>query len=114
MTTRQTKAIAALVSEPTKKAAAEKAGISESTLRSYLADPDFQRAYKEAFSDLVSDATKQAQRSLSPALKTLLEIVEDADETATARISAARSLLEYGLKLTEINDILRDLEGIDS
>ena len=113
MTTRQTKAIAALVSEPTKKAAAEKAGISESTLRSYLADPDFQKAYKAAFADLVSDATKQAQRSLSPALKTLREIVEDAEETATARISAARSLLEYGLKLTEINDILRDLEGME-
>jgi len=113
VTTRQTKAIAALVSEPTKRAAAAKAGISESTLRAYLSDPEFQKAYQKAFTDLVSDATRQAQRSLSPALKTLQEIVEDTEEAATARISAARSLLEYGLKLTEINDILRDLEGID-
>lgn len=113
MTTRQTKAIAALVSEPTKKAAAEKAGISESTLRSYLSDPSFQAAYKEAFSDLMTDATRQAQRNLSPALSTLREIVEDGEQPATARISAARSLLEYGLKLSEYHDIAAKMQELE-
>ena len=113
MTTRQTKAIAALVSEPTKRAAAEKAGISESTLRSYLQDPSFQEAYKEAFSDLMVDATRQAQRNLSPALSTLREIVEDEDQPATARISTARSLLEYGLKLSEYHDIAAKMQEIE-
>ena len=113
MTTRQTKAIAALMSEPTKKAAAEKAGISESTLRSYLADPSFQAAYKEAFSDLMTDATRQAQRNLSPALKTLREVVEDEEQPATARISAARSLLEYGLKLSEYHDIAAKMQELE-
>ena len=50
---------------------------------------------------------------LSPALSALREIVEDEKESAGSRIAAARSLLEYGLRLTEFNDILRDLEGVE-
>jgi len=82
-------------------------------LRTYLADPEFQERYKQAFRGLVTDATRQAQRSLSPALSTLREIVEDDEQGATVRIQAARSLLEYGLRLTEITDILHDLEAAE-
>ena len=59
---------------------------------------------------MIEDAAAQAKQSLNPALSCLREIVEDGAETATARIQAARSLLEYGLRLTEIVDILRTLE----
>lgn len=113
MTPRQMKALAALVSEPTQKAAAEKAGISESTLRNYLADPAFQKAYKKEFSDLVTSATRQAQKALSPALRVLQEILEDEEQPASARISACRSIAEYGLRLTEITDVMGILEGVE-
>lgn len=113
MTTRQTKALAALVTEPTQKAAAAKAGISETTMRNYLADPEFQRAYKKEFSDLVTQATRQAQQALSPALSVLLEILQDEEQPASARISACRSIAEYGLRLTEITDVLKTLEEMD-
>lgn len=113
MTTRQKKALAALISEPTKGAAAQKAGISEDTLRRYLADPEFQKAYQAAFSGLVTQATKQAQQSLSPAIDVLREILLDKEQPASARISACRSMLEYGLRLTEITDIMRTLEELE-
>ena len=58
--------------------------------------------------------TRQAQQSLSPALSVLRGIVEDDSEAAKVRVTAARSLLEYGLRLTEITDILRDLEGAEN
>ncbi len=107
------KALSALLTCPTKAAAAKEAGISDSTLRNYLADPEFQKEYKAAFGQLVTDATRQAQKALSPALSALRSIVEDESESAGSRIAAARSLLEYGLRLTEFNDILRDLEGFE-
>ena len=113
MTPRQTKALQALLSSPTKKAAAEAAGISESTLRNYLADPAFAEAYKKALTGLVDDATRQAQQSLDPALTVLREIAEAPESAASAKISAARTLLEYGLRLTEITDIIRELEGTE-
>ena len=106
------KVLAALLTQPTKELAAKAAGINSRTLRRYLSeDREFQEAYKKAVSSLVEDAAMQAKQSLHPALACLRDIVEDAEQGSQARIQAARSLLEYGLRLTEIQDILRELEG---
>lgn len=113
MTPNKQRALQALLTQPTKKAAAEAVGITDRTLREYLADPEFQREYKKAFGRLVTDATRQAQQSLSPAISALRDIVEDDSENSSARIAAARSLLEYGLRLTEFSDILQDLESVE-
>lgn len=112
MTPNKERALQALLTCPTKKAAAEQAGIKPRTLRDYLADPEFQVEYKKAFQALVTEATRQAQQALSPAISALQSIVEDEDESSSSRIAAARALLEYGLRLTEFNDILRELEDV--
>ena len=114
MTPKQQKALLALLSQPTKSKAAEAAGIAPKTLRCYLEDPEFQAEYKKAFSGMVEDAVRQSQQSLAPALATLREIVEDNGLDAQPRISAARSILEYSLKLTEQNDILAKLEALEA
>ena len=114
MTARQQKALAALLISPSKAAAAKAAGISTRTLRDYLADPEFQTAYRDAFGNMVEDATRQAQQAISPALSTLREIVEDKEEDAQARISAARAILSHGLKLIETTDILNRLQELET
>ena len=98
----------------TRAEAAQAAGIGESTLREYLKDPEFLERYREAFGNLVQDATRQAQHSLSLAISTLTEIMGNTDEQATARIQAARSTLEYALKLTEQTDIFERLNALES
>lgn len=113
MTQKQQKALLALLTEPTRAKAAATAGITVKTLRSYLDDPEFQAEYKKAFSSMVEDATRQAQQALAPALSTLREIVEDGGENAQARVSAARSILEYSMKLTEQLDILERIEALE-
>lgn len=114
MTPRQQKALAALLTSPSKAAAAKAAGIAPRTLRDYLADPEFQVAYRDAFGNMVEDATRQAQQAISPALSTLREIVEDREEDAQARISAARAILSHGLKLIETTDILNRLQELET
>lgn len=114
MTPRQQKALAALLTSPSKAAAAKAAGIAPRTLRDYLADPEFQAAYRDAFGNMVEDATRQAQQAISPALSTLREIVEDREEDAQARISAARAILSHGIKLTETTDILNRLAELET
>ena len=113
LTPKQNKALQALLTQPTKAAAAEAAGIAPRTLRDYLRNQDFQTEYKKAFGELVADATRQAQQSLSPAITALRDIVEDPNEPSSARIAAARCLLEYGLRMTEITDILSELEAVE-
>ena len=67
----QQRALNALLVCPTQKEAAKAAGISEDTIYRYLQMPEFQAEYKRAFSGLVTDATREAQRALHPALKAL-------------------------------------------
>lgn len=61
----------------------------------------------------LEDATRQAKQSLSPALSTLREIVEDKGEDTQARISAARAILSNGIKLIETADILTRLKELE-
>ncbi len=107
------RALAALLSSDTQTEAAEKAGISDRTLRGYLADPAFNAEYQRRKRQLVSDATRQLQASYASAIRALRDIVEDTTSTEAARISAARALLEYGTKFTETNDLLTRLEDVE-
>ena len=112
MTPAKEKALSALLTNKTKQEAARAAGIAPRTMTLYLSDPEFQMAYSAAFKNLVTDATREAQATLSPAICVLKSIMEDEEENSSARIAAARSLLEYGLRLTEFNDILQELQTI--
>ena len=56
---------------------------------------------------------RQAQKSLSPAIKTLNDIMQDDDVNGQIRVSAARSLLEFSLKATEQLDIADRLEALE-
>ena len=112
MTLKQQKALAALLTSPTREQAAAMAGISSRTLRNYLADPEFQAEYRKAFAELVEDATRKVQQTLEPAV--VRGIMEDGEENGQVRVSAARSVLEYGLKLTEQTDILTRLTELEA
>lgn len=114
ITPRRERALAALLTSPTKELAAKAAGIDSKTLRRYLSEPEFQERYRAAFGELVGDATRQAKQNLSPALACLREIVADEKQGAQARIQAARALLEYGLRLVEVEDILRQLDELEA
>lgn len=113
MTPRKEKALQALLVCRTRAEAARAAGIGESTLREYMKDAEFMERYNQAFGGMVADATRQAQQTLSPALSTLREIMEDREEQASARITAARSILEYAMKLCEQTDILDQLQSLE-
>ena len=107
---RHEKVIAALLATSTREEAAEKLGINSRTIRRYFDDPEFLKLYTEATKGIISNSTQQ---SLSPAITTLKAIVEDKDANIHARVSAARSLLEYGIRLTEINDIGKRLDALE-
>jgi hypothetical protein len=64
-------AIAALLAESTIEAAATKVDICEKTLRLWLADPDFQRQYRQARRQIVDGAIVQLQQATRQAVETL-------------------------------------------
>lgn len=114
MTPAKEQALAALITYPTQKQAAEAVGIAPRTMRSYLEDEEFRAAYVDACRDMVAEATRKAQRGLELAVGALSRICEDEEAADGNRIAAARALLEYGIKLTEITDILAAVSRIEA
>ena len=114
MTPNKEKLLAALLTSRTKKEAAAAAGISDRTMRSYFEDQEFCQWYREAFAGVVQDATRRAQQLLEPALSTLQTVMEDEEIPAQARITAARSIIDYSMRLTEQNDIMRQLDELEA
>jgi hypothetical protein len=86
-------AIAALLKTTTVAKAAELAGISERTLRRWLARTDFQVAYRRAKRELISGAVHTLLHASASATHVLITIMNDASQPATARVSAARTVL---------------------
>ena len=113
MTPNKEKLLAALLTSRSKKEAAAAAGIAERTMRTYFEDPEFCQRYREAFAGVVQDATRRAQQLLEPALSTLQTVMEDEEIPAQARIAAAKSIIDYSLKLTEQADILEQLRELE-
>src|SRR5262245_66632042 len=64
-------AIACLLSEPSIKRAAKKAGLDESTLRGWLKLPGFAAAYRQARRQVVEQAVGRRQRASGKAVGTL-------------------------------------------
>lgn len=113
LTQNQQKAIAALLSSPSREDAARKCGLTSRTLRVYFQNDEFCDAYRAAFQELTENATRKAQQLLCPALETLEEVMQDADAPPAAKTNAARIVIDSTIKLTEVNDILTRIENLE-
>lgn len=107
-------AIAALLSQPSIGGAAKKLGVGEKTLFRWLQLDEFQRAYKNARRQVIQQAIAQIQSVLSEAVQTLLNVMADSTTPASAKVSAARALLDIGFKVVEIDDLESRIEKIEN
>lgn len=114
MTPKKQKALQGLLLCSTKKEAAAFAGITEKTMRNYLADPEFQKELRKGYADMVDDAARNLKQAMTPAVKALVDIVTDPEQSGSAKTAASRSLLEFGLRYSEFNDVLRLLNEDDN
>lgn len=110
MTLNKEKALQALLTERNKTEAAAACGITNRTMSNYLKDPEFVAAYNAAFGVMINKATRKAQQSMESAVNVLREVAENKSETGATRVAAARSILEFGLRMTEFNDIAKYVE----
>lgn len=108
------RAISALLSSPSIPEAAKASGLSERSLYRWLQDEEFQETYQAARREVVKHAVTTVQAAMSKAVETLREIMEDTDAPASARVSAARAVLDLGLKATEIEDLQRRVAEIEA
>jgi DNA-binding MurR/RpiR family transcriptional regulator len=108
---REDVAIAALLAEPTISQAAEKAGVSESTLLRWLADPPFQVCYRAARLQVVEQAVSQLQQTTSEAVTALQRNLSCG--VPAAEISAAKAVLDFAIKGVELVDLAERIEQLE-
>jgi len=107
---KQTQAIAALLEEPTISKAAGKAGVGERTLLRWLKLDDFQAAYRIAQREVLSQAIAQIHQATSESVTTFRSIMMDESAPASARVAAAKIVLEVAIKGVEREDRLNAIE----
>jgi hypothetical protein len=97
--------ISALLTAPTLADAAHTAGIGEVTAWRWLKDATFQATYREARRQVVQQAIVQVQQATGEAVETLRQVMQAADAPASAKVSAAKTILETAVKAVELEDL---------
>jgi transposase-like protein len=102
LTSRQRKAVDALLGTGEVKAAAAEVGISRETLHRWLKQPAFSQAVKEAEAKAIDDLSRMLVRLGRTATATLAKAMTDASTPMSTRVRAADVSLSRLLQLREL------------
>ena len=102
----------ALACGATLENAARQAGISESTVRRRIQDPEFQRKITTLRWDMVQRAVGMVTAAMAESVKTLI-VLQKESVPSSSRLGAARTMLEIGLKLREQHDLEQRLAELE-
>src|SRR5215469_17787640 len=105
--------IAAMLSHSSVEDAARAAGISRVTAWRWLKDPAVQARLREARKDAMNAAMVRLQEAASGAVDCLCEVQKEG-ESESARVSAARCILEQALRAAELGDLEERLAKLES
>ncbi len=101
--------LAALLTNPTVRAASTACGVSETQIYARLRNPEFREKYDNARRELLEQSTAYIQGIVSEAIDKMREVMNDPDAAPQVQLNAAECITRNSLKLTEQTDILRQL-----
>jgi hypothetical protein len=105
------RALAALLASRTIGEAALICSISERTLRSWLAQPDFADAFRRERQRLLDHATTRMVAALDKAVSVLVDNLDE--ESPGERRQNATALLDRATAGVELQDLLRRVEALE-
>ena len=106
--------MAALLTEGSIEKAAHAAGIGVTTAWRWYGTEEFQAEYKSRQKEIIKHVVMRIKGAMSEALDVLRDIMADDDNPASARVAAARSILDNAFRSIETEDILERLEVLES
>ncbi len=92
--------------------AARASGLSERTAGRRLADPEFRKLVSDVRSEMIQRAVGALASAAEEAIATLRDLLSD--DSSTARLGAARSVLEYGTKVRENVELEQRIVDLES
>ncbi|MDD4600427.1 hypothetical protein SDC9_05976 [bioreactor metagenome] len=111
LTTKQEKAIIALMTQPTLHEAAQSVGVSYVTINSWLKNPFFNQEFKRMRDKAVESALGKIQNSSNNAVNVLIGIMNDESKNANVRVTAAKTIVEFSMKIRD-SDVSAQLEEL--
>lgn len=108
------KVLSALLQTGSLTEAGKLAGVSEVTIWRYLKDPAFAAKYHSAKRSILDSAINKLQTASGEAVETLRLIMCKENANPSARVSAAKVVLEQAIKTGEIAEVLRRIELLES
>jgi hypothetical protein len=88
--------------------------VGKVTLWRWIHIPEFKEQYRLARREAVSQPVGHLQSACSVAVVALTDISQDVNCPASARVSAARTVLELALKGVELEDLAVRVEELES
>lgn len=110
---KQLRAIAELMAARTVEEAAKRAGVGERTLRRWLTQPHFRRAYKGAQRTAFEHATARLQDITSLAVQTLEEMLRDEKTPPAVRMSGVKVALEAAARGIELGEVAERVDALE-
>lgn len=104
---------AALAAGHNQRDAGKLARVSERTVRRRLENEEFRRQVADMRRELVDGATGRLAQAMSGAVEVLVTLAESAQSEA-ARVSAARAVVEFGMRLREAEEFERRLAELEA
>ena len=111
---KQDQVITALVTCASITEAAAQCGLADVTLRRWLKQEPFQAAYREARRQVVQQAIVQVQQATGEAVATLRQVMQAAEAPASAKVSAAKTILETAVKAVELEDLEARIAALEA
>jgi hypothetical protein len=102
----------ALACGATAEAAAQKAGVSKTTVHRRLNDPEFRQRLQQARAEILQRTTAALTASSMEAVKTLVEL-QGGKIPPSVRLGAARAVLELGAKLRETVELEERIRALE-
>ena len=105
--------LAALISSPTVKRAAEAAGVPETTVYNWLRREDFAEEYRKRKRQAVSEASDFLQSRINEAAQVITGLMNDTKVSPRTRLDAARSIIEFGYRIYEQAEVIARIEALE-
>jgi len=102
----------ALLTTRTIKEAAESARVSERVIYNYLSDPTFKSLYNAAREDIMRGVSNHLCERMNEAIDVIASIMTDGSRERD-KLSAARAILDYGVRYTVAYNILERLQALE-
>jgi hypothetical protein len=114
LTPTQMRVLEALIHQPTIALAAAAAKITDRTIYRWLRnDENFKAEYLHLRWELVNNTVLQLQKAANNAANCLQSVMDDPESPASARVAAAKTVLEMSFKALEVEDQERRIAELE-